>query len=73
MEEHSQIKSRQCKGMSDPEGAQPKAAVEHSASVGATFAGEVKRGTKFDDNGPDCCTHFHIRSTGYTRGRRGPC
>ena len=69
MEEHSQIKSRQCKGMSDPEGAQPKAAVEHSASVGATFAGEVKRGTKFDDNGPDCCSEGKMEEEHTSRTR----
>jgi len=54
-EEHMQTVSRQCKGMSDPEGASPKVEVENTPSTEATFANEVRRGTKFDDPGTNCC------------------
>ena len=52
--EHTQVKSRQCAGMSDPEGAQPNAETDNSPSAQAAFANEPSRGTKFDDPAPDC-------------------
>jgi hypothetical protein len=53
MEGHTEIKSRQCKGMTDPEGTQPATPFEDTPSCKATMYGEVNRGTKFDDPGPN--------------------
>ena len=53
MEEHTQIKSRQCKGMSDPEGTQPNMPVETPDSATACDAGPKRGATKFDDPGPN--------------------
>ena len=54
MENHTEIKSRQVSGkMGRGEGEVP--AIEKSGSCKATMYGEVARGDKFDENGPDCC------------------
>jgi hypothetical protein len=53
MEQHTQVKSRQCKGLKDPEGTQPAVETCKTPSCEATFTGEVSRGIKFDDPGPD--------------------
>jgi hypothetical protein len=39
--------------MTDPEGTQPATPFEDTPSCKATMYGEVKRGTKFDDPGPN--------------------
>lgn len=53
MEQHTQIKSRQCKGLTDPEGTQPNVETEKTPSCEATMYGEMSRGIKFDDPGPN--------------------
>lgn len=56
MEEHTQIKSRQCKGMSDPEGTQPSPEMETPHNETACDSGPRRGKLQFDSPGPDCCS-----------------
>lgn len=54
MEQHTQIRSRQCKGLSDPEGVQPSAdTVTTPDTVTACDEGPQRGATKFDNPGPN--------------------
>ena len=69
MEEHTQIKSRQCKGMSDPEGTQINPTIEKGKSVDASDAGASRAATKFDDDGPNCCNEGPMEEQHTSRTR----
>ncbi len=53
MKGHTEIVSRQCEGMSDPEGSLPKFATEEQYSATACDTGPKRGATQFDEPGPD--------------------
>lgn len=65
-EQHTTITSRQCKGMSDPEGDQPSATEEPCTGADGY---KSRAATKFDDSAPDCTKEGQMEEEHTSRTR----